>query len=133
MESAHNITNRCDLDLLQHIVGCFHEAELVTSQFHAMMLGKVEKQLILSSLHKSILEKLSMDAHDVYSNYTHSLYITTPVYAPFSPMMFMMMLWSGSVPTPSRHTTRVPLRSVVAATVAVDVMDVPVLTSVTLN
>ena len=49
------------------------------------------------------------------------------------PMMFMMLLWSGSIPKPSWHTIRVPLRSAVAVTVAVDVMDVPGITSVTLN
>ena len=49
------------------------------------------------------------------------------------PLRVMMLFWSGSIPTPSRHTTIVPLRSEVAVTVAVDVMNVPVLTSVTLN
>ena len=70
----------------------------------------------------------------MYTVTTHarSLYITTQL-CMHSPMMFMMLLWSGSVPTPSRHTTRVPLRSAVAVTVAVDVMDVPITTSVTVN
>ena len=44
----------------------------------------------------------------------------------------MVLLWSGSIPIPSWHTTTVPLRSTVAVTVADDVMD-PVITSVTLN
>ena len=47
--------------------------------------------------------------------------------------MLIVLFCSGSIPIPSRHTTRVPLRSVVTVTVAVDVMDVPVLTSVTVN
>ena len=45
----------------------------------------------------------------------------------------MVLLWAGSDPRPSWHMTKIPLRSAVAVTVAVDVMDVPVLTSVTLN
>ena len=49
------------------------------------------------------------------------------------PIMLIVLLWSGSIPIPSRHTTRVPLSSVVTVTVAVDVMDVPVTTSVTVN
>ena len=47
-------------------------------------------------------------------------------------MMFMVMFWSAMIPVPSRHTTRVALRFVVALTVAVDVMN-PVITSVTVN
>ena len=47
-------------------------------------------------------------------------------------MMLIMLLWSGSIPIPSRHTIRVPLSSVVTVTVAVDIMDVPI-TSVTAN
>ena len=50
-----------------------------------------------------------------------------------SPVRYIVMFWSGSIPIPSWHTTRVPLRSAVMFTVAVDVMHVPVLTSVTLN
>ena len=50
-----------------------------------------------------------------------------------SPKMLIELLWSGSIPIPSRHTTRIPLRCVVTVTVAVDVMDVPVITSVTVN
>ena len=48
-------------------------------------------------------------------------------------MMFMVLLWSGSIPIPSWHTTMVPLRSAVAVTVAVDVILDPVITSVTVN
>ena len=51
----------------------------------------------------------------------------------YSPLRFMVLVWAGSDPIPSWHMTKVPLRSAVAVTVAVDVMDVPVLTSVTLN
>ena len=50
-----------------------------------------------------------------------------------SPKMLIVLLWYGSIPIPSRHTTRVPLRCVVTVTVAVDVMDVPVTASVTVN
>ena len=49
-----------------------------------------------------------------------------------SPLSFMVLCCSVSIPMPSRHTTTVPLRSTVAVTVAVDVMD-PVITSVTVN
>lgn len=49
-----------------------------------------------------------------------------------SPIMFMVLFWLRRILNPSRHMTRVPLRSSVALTVAVDVMD-PVLTSVTVN
>ena len=51
----------------------------------------------------------------------------------YIPLSVMMLLWSGSIPIPSRHKTSVPLRSEVAVTVAVDVMDVPGTTSVTAN
>ena len=44
----------------------------------------------------------------------------------------MVLFWLGWTFNPSWHTTRVPLRSSVALTVAVDVMD-PLLTSVTVN
>ena len=46
----------------------------------------------------------------------------------------MVLLWAGSdPPTPSSHETRVSLSLIVAVTVAVDVMDTPITTSVTLN
>ena len=54
------------------------------------------------------------------------------VHASFSPTMFMVLLWSASIPIPSRHKTMVPLRSLVVVTVAVDVID-PVITAVTVN
>ena len=58
----------------------------------------------------------------------------TAVHATCSPMIIMVLLWSGSIPIPSRHTTTVPLRSTVAVTVAVDVMDLVInCTSVTLK
>ena len=50
-----------------------------------------------------------------------------------SPVMFIVLFWLGWISNPSWHTTRVPLRCSVTLTVAVDVMDVPVTTSVTLN
>ena len=57
----------------------------------------------------------------------------TTVYRLCLPIMLMVLLCSGSIPIPSRHTTRVPLRCVVTVIVAVDLMDVPVITSVTVN
>ena len=50
-----------------------------------------------------------------------------------SPLRIMVASWFGSIRLPSRHKTRVPLRFAVALNVAVDVMDVPGTTSVTLN
>ena len=49
------------------------------------------------------------------------------------PLRVMVLFLSGSIPIPSWHKTRVPLKSEVAVSVAVDVMNVPVLTSVTAN
>ena len=49
------------------------------------------------------------------------------------PKMLIAWFCSGSIPIPSRHTIRVPLRCVVTVTVAVDLMDVRVTTSVTVN
>ena len=63
----------------------------------------------------------------------HSIMQQLSVTTECSPMMLTMLLWSGSIPIPSRHTTRVPLRCMVTVTVAVDLMDVPVITSVTAN
>ena len=71
---------------------------------------------------------MHMPTNQVCSSSLYILVVTT-----CSPLRFMVLRWSGSVPTPSWHTTRVPLRSAVALTVAVDVMDVPGITSVTLN
>ena len=48
-------------------------------------------------------------------------------------MMLIVVLCSGSIPIPSRHIVRVLLSSVVTVTVAVDLMDVFVITSVTVN
>ena len=50
-----------------------------------------------------------------------------------SPLRFMVVFWFGSTRLPSLHNTRVPLRSSVTFTVAVDVVDVPGTTSVTAN
>ena len=52
---------------------------------------------------------------------------------PSSPLRFMVLFWSGNTRLPSLHTIKVLLRSSVTFTVTVDVMDVPVLTSVTVN
>ena len=54
-------------------------------------------------------------------------------YTACSPLRFMVVFWFGSTRLPSSHKTRVPLRFAATLTVAVDVMDVPVITSVTLN
>ena len=51
----------------------------------------------------------------------------------YSPLRFMVLFLPASLRLPSLHTTSVPLRFVAAVTVAVDVMDVPVTTSVTVN
>ena len=60
------------------------------------------------------------------------LHIRIHVYT-YLPRMFMVSFFSASIRLPSWHTTSVPLRSAVALTVVVDVMDVPVTTSVTVN
>ena len=52
-----------------------------------------------------------------------------------SPLMFMVLFCSGKMPATSRHKTRVPLRSVVTVTVAVDsvMVALPPTLSVTAN
>jgi len=52
----------------------------------------------------------------------------------YSPITFMVAFCgSGSIRLPSRQKTFVPLRFAAAVTVAVDVMEVPDITSVTAN
>ena len=74
-----------------------------------------------SYMHSNIL-------HRSYLNYTFAWRQNTECL----PMIFMLLLWSGSIPIPSWHKTVVPLRSGMALTVAVDVID-PVITSMRLN
>ena len=50
-----------------------------------------------------------------------------------SPMMIMVLFWSGSITFPSWHDTKVLLRFSAAVTVAVDIMDVPGIATVTIN
>ena len=66
--------------------------------------------------------------HRSYLNYTFAWRQSTE----YLPKIFMVLFWSGSIPTPSWQMTTVPLRSGVAFTVAVDVILDPVI-SVTLN
>jgi len=51
----------------------------------------------------------------------------------YSPLRLMVLVWSGSTRLPSWHIIKVSLRPSVILTIAIDVMDVPGTTSVTLN